>query len=313
MKIGFFGTPEIAARCLSSLAKHHQILFAVSCEDKPKGRCLHVCETPVKEEALTLGIPLLQPPSIKDPAFVAELAAYGADIFVVVAYGRIIPRAVFSLPPLGTINLHPSLLPKYRGAAPVESAIRSGETLSGVTVQYINERLDAGDIVLQCEIPVGPDMTAGEFFAAATAEGAAMLDRAVRGLADGSIQPVVQDESLSTHCGKITRESACIMWDDGAASIHNLVRAYNPKPYAWSQLRGKSVRIMKTALASDPDLPALEPGEIAVFRKKRLITGTGRGVIEILRLQPETKKEMDAASFINGMRLVPGERWDRAE
>ena len=194
MKIGFFGTPDIAARCLDHLAKRFDVVFAVSCEDKPKGRNLKVCETPVRETASRLGIPVLQPHSIKDPSFAESLAFYAADIFVVVAYGRIIPRAVFAMPRLGSINLHPSLLPLYRGAAPVEWAIRSGETTSGVTVQCITEQLDAGDIVLQRELPVGPDETAGEFFDRAVEAGSAMLEEAVRGLDSGSIVPVPQDE-----------------------------------------------------------------------------------------------------------------------
>ncbi|MGL4370274.1 MAG: methionyl-tRNA formyltransferase, partial [Spirochaetota bacterium] len=207
----------------------------------------------------------------------------------------------------------PSLLPRYRGAAPVEWAIRSGETVSGVTVQYINERLDAGDIVLQKELAVGPDMTAGEYFERAIEEGSSMLNQAVCGLADGSIHPAPQDESRATVCGKISRESARIAWNEPASSIHNLVRAFNPKPFAWTHLRGKNVRILKTALPSDPDLPALAAGEIAVFRKKRLLAGTGTCPIEILCVQPETKKEMDAGAFINGMRLQPGERWECGE
>lgn len=310
IKIGFFGTPDIAARCLEYLSGRFEIVFAVSCEDKPRGRNLRVCETPVHESALKLGVPILQPHSIKDPSFAESLTAYGADIFVVVAYGKIIPRAVFALPRLGSINLHPSLLPLYRGAAPVEWAIRSGEKTSGVTVQCINERLDAGDIVLQKELPVGPDETAGEFFARAVGEGSVMLERAILGLADGSIKPHSQDESKATHCGKITKDEAKVIWSESAESVHNLVRAFNPNHVAWSTFRGKNVRLLRTSLPKGDGLPALMSGEMAVFAKKRLFAGTGSGLVEILELHPETKKVMDAASFINGYRLQPGDRWD---
>ena len=310
MKIGFFGTPEIAAQCCAYLADRFDIVFAVSCEDKPQGRNLQVCRTPVHELAGARGIPVLQPASLKDPSFVQELSSFGADIFVVVAYGKIIPRSIFALPRLGSINLHPSLLPRYRGAAPVEWAVRSGEPVSGVTVQCINEKLDAGDVVLQTELPVGPDMTAGDFFDVAIAEGCRMLEHSVRGLDDGSLTPAAQDESKATYCGKITRETARIRWDESAASIHNLVRAFNPKPYAWSMFRGKNVRIIKTAVPADEDLPVLEPGIMAVFKKKRLLAGTSSGVLEIVQLQPETKKAMDAVSFINGQRIIPGESFE---
>lgn len=310
MKIGFFGTPDIAARCLDYLAGRFDVAFVVSCEDKPKGRSLRVCETPVHEAASRLGIPVLQPQSIKDPSFAESLGAYGADIFVVVAYGKIIPRAVFAQPRLGSINLHPSLLPLYRGAAPVEWAIRSGETVSGVTVQCINERLDAGDIILQEKMDLGPDETAGEFFERAVARGGAMLEEAILGLDAGTITPLVQDETRATYCGKITKEGSRIVWDESAESIHNQIRAFNPTHVAWTTLRGKNIRVLRSSVPHGEGLPSLCRGELAVFAKKRLFSGTGSGLIEILELHPETKKVMDAASFINGYRLTPGERWD---
>jgi methionyl-tRNA formyltransferase len=310
MKIGFFGTPDIAARCLEYLAGRFDIVFAVSCEDKPRGRNLRVCETPVREAASRLGIPVLQPASIKDPSFAESLHPYEADIFVVVAYGKIIPRAVFAHPRLGSINLHPSLLPLYRGAAPVEWAIRSGETVSGVTVQCINERLDAGDIILQEKMDLGHEETAGEFFDRAVSRGAKMLEEAVLGLDAGTIQPQVQNEALATYCGKITKDGSRIGWDESSESIHNQIRAFNPTHIAWTTLRGKNIRVLRSSVPHGEGLPSLCRGELAVFAKKRLFTGTGNGLIEILELHPETKKVMDAVSFINGYRLMPGERWD---
>jgi methionyl-tRNA formyltransferase len=309
IKIGFFGTPLIAAQCLEYLSRRFDIGFAVSVEDKPQGRNLRLTPTPVHETAARLGIPVLQPRSIKDPDFVRTVASFNADIFVVVAYGKIIPREVFSLPSLGSINLHPSLLPLYRGAAPVEWAIRSGETFSGVTVQRINERLDAGDILMQKRLDIGFNETAGEFFELAISEGCVMLEETIRELVSGAVTPLQQDESRVVYCGKISRETARIAWNESALSIHNLVRAFNPKPFAWSSLREKQVRIITTSIRSE-GLPALEPGEIRIFERKRLLSGTGDGTLEILFLQPETKKVMNASSFINGHRLLTGERWD---
>jgi methionyl-tRNA formyltransferase len=221
---------------------------------------------------------------------------------VVVAYGRIIPRSIFEIPGLKTINLHPSLLPKYRGAAPVESAILSGESISGITVQYINERLDAGDILLQENIEITPNMTAGDLFDSVLPLGAEMLDRAITGLAAGTIHPIPQNENDATYCRKFSREEAQIDWSFPREKIHNLVRAYNPKPVAWSVFRGSSIKIHKTSIPTE-SLPSLRSGEFAVFQK-RLLAGTGTDPIEILEIQPEGKKIMNGSSFSNGYRII---------
>jgi methionyl-tRNA formyltransferase len=303
MKIGFFGTPEIALACLEYLADRHEICFAVTSADKPQGRSKKDLPSQVKIAALARNIPVLQPESLKDPVFADSLASFGADIFVVVAYGRIIPRCIFEIPRLKTINLHPSLLPKYRGAAPVESAILAGEKFSGITVQYINEKLDAGDILLQENIQLSESMTSGDLFRIVVPRGAEMLDIVVKGLEAGKIQPIPQRESDATYCHKFSREEAKIDWSLSRERIHNLVRAYNPKPVAWSLFRGSFVRIFRTAVSREI-LPSLLPGELSVFQKRRLFAGTGSEPIEILEIQPEGKKWMDGSSFINGYRIT---------
>jgi methionyl-tRNA formyltransferase len=308
MKIGFFGTPDIGAFCLRELARGFEVLFAVTGEDKPAGRHRHLQASPVKEAALELGIPVLQPAKLRDAAFVAGLKEYSADAYVVVAYGRLIPREIFDHPPLKTVNLHPSLLPRYRGAAPVEWALMLGEEQTGITVQVINEKLDAGDILAQEVIGVGRDTTAGALYDIVLPRGAALLADTLRRMEAGDITPLKQNEADATYCGKIDRDLARVDWARPAAEIHNLVRGLNPKPVAWTEFRGKNMRLWATSLPGDAAGIVLAPGELHVHNRKRLLAGAGGGVVEILGIQPETKKAMDGLSFINGYRIQAGER-----
>jgi methionyl-tRNA formyltransferase len=306
MKIGFFGTPDIACTALEHLCGFHEILFVVTGEDKPAGRNRRITVCPVKSAASCRSIPVLQPQKLSDPDFYDILKSFEADIFVVVAYGKLIPAKIFNLPPLKTINLHPSLLPKYRGAAPVEWTLINGESETGVTVQLINEKLDAGDIVVQEKISLDSEITAGELYSKVYEISCGLINTSIEGLAGGTIVPRVQVEAEAAYCGKISRETAKIDWNRSAHEIHNLVRGLNPKPGAWTEIEGRVVKIWRTRpIIEGGDVVSgrLEPGMASVSGKKRLITGTGDGLLEILELQPETKKPMDALSFINGHRL----------
>ena len=310
MKIGFFGTPDLAARVLSDLGDRHEILFAVTAPDRPAGRKLELHSCPAKVEALRRGVPVLQPSSLKDPDARKAILSRDADIFIVVAYGGLIPRDIFDHPPLKTINLHPSLLPRYRGAAPIQWCLMHGERETGITVQVINERLDAGDIVVQERIPLGPDMTAADLYAIVISRGAELLGRAMTGLAAGTAERLPQDESLATYCGKIDRGVAMIDWGRGSADIHNQVRGLNPKPAAFSTFRGENIKIWRTAIFGEDMPPGARHGALAVYEKKRLIAGTGDGYIEILSIQPANKKIIDGLSFINGYRLTGDDRFE---
>ncbi|MBN1499634.1 MAG: methionyl-tRNA formyltransferase [Spirochaetes bacterium] len=307
MKIGFFGTPEIASYSLTALSREHEIVFAVTCLDKPQGRSQKVCTTPVKTCADDNCIALLQTENLKDPDFINELKCFNADIFVVVAFGYIIPESIFKMPRLGTVNLHPSLLPKYRGAAPVQWALINGENETGVTIQMVDEKLDSGDIVLQEKIPVSDEMNSSTLYDVILPLGADMLLKAVKGLDDGSIKPVPQNHEEATYCRKIDKAAALINWSNSAGQIHNLVRGLNPKPAAWTEFRDKNMKIWKTRIFDESADIKLMPGELMKFSRKRLLAGTGEGIIEILELQPENKKIMDALSFINGSRLAEKE------
>ncbi len=307
MKIGFFGTPKIASYCLERLYKKYEILFIVTAEDKPSGRDMKIQFSPVKNFAIEKNIPFFQPVSLKNEDLLSDLKKYSADIYVVVAYGKIIPEAIYNYPPFKTINLHPSLLPKYRGAAPIQWALINGETLTGVTVQRINDKLDSGDIILQKNIELGISVNAKELYDMVLPMGADLLLETIQNFDSGSAVLSKQNEDDATYCSKINKETARIDWTKSAFEIHNLVRGLNPKPGAWSLFRGKNFKIWKTIPADNKAELSLKPGEAACYMKKRLLIGTGSGLIEILEIQQETKKIMDSVSFLNGCRLADGE------
>jgi methionyl-tRNA formyltransferase len=312
MKIGFFGTPEIAAYYLDRLCKAHDVSFAVTGEDKPVGRHGTPVFSAVKKIALKNNIRVFQPSSLLDNGFLKQITDKNADIFVVIAYGKILPLQIFNLPRLRTVNVHPSLLPKYRGAAPIQWALINGEKESGITIQYINEMLDAGEILSQKKIPLGIDMSAEDLFNIVLPSGFDLLNEALDILVSGKANPVKQNDAEATYCGKINRETARIDWNNSSEEIHNLVRGLNPKPVAWTEFKGKIIKIFKTRLlpvdfyesAKKNINLEYKPGFIAGYQK-RLLAGTGNGFVEILSLQPETKKTMDGSSFINGYRPAP--------
>jgi len=308
MKIGFFGTPEIATYCLNDLSRKHEIVFAVTPEDRPYGRHLKLRPCEVKQAAAELNIPVMQPSKLNESIFLEKIRDYAADIFVVVAYGKIIPEEVYNLPPLKTINLHPSLLPLYRGAAPMQWSIINGDNETGVSVQLINERLDAGDIVLQEKIHLDINSTYSDLYTRVLPLGSEMLEKTIGILSSGKPELIKQNEGNATYCKKIDRTTANINWTSNSLEIHNLVRGLNPKPVAWTTFRGKNIKIWQTCISDITEID-LEPGEVARFQKKRLLAGTSDGILEIISLQPETKKIMDAAAFINGHRLEKGEKF----
>jgi methionyl-tRNA formyltransferase len=312
MRVGFWGTPDIASHMLKSLCREHDVLFLVAPEDKRSGRNLKVVSCSSKEIAESEEIPVLQPKSLKDQKFAEELKRFNADLFIVVAYGKLIPESVFTLPKYGTINLHPSLLPKYRGAAPVEWAIINGEKETGVTVQMINAELDAGDIIIQEKIRLDSSINAGELYERVNSIGEELLLKSAEILSEGRKKPIPQDHSKATYCGKIDRETALIDWNRNSIEIHNLIRGLNPKPAAWTNFRNMNIKIWRT-VEFNSNVIDLKPGQILKYNKKQLIVGTGSGILEILEIPPENKKKMDGLSFINGYRLIDNEFFDMGE
>ncbi|MEE1021575.1 MAG: methionyl-tRNA formyltransferase [Muribaculaceae bacterium] len=306
IKIVFFGTPEFAAESLRKLVDNgFDIAAVVTAPDKPAGRGHRLLQSDVKKEALLHDLPVLQPRNLKDPAFIDELKAIGADLFIVIAF-RMLPEAVWQMPPMGCFNLHASLLPAYRGAAPINRAIINGETRTGVTTFFLKHEIDTGDILAREEIEIGPDENVGSVYDRLMRLGADMTCRTVESIADGSLHPIPQPDGEYVPAPKIFRPDCEIDWNASARQIHNLVRGLSPYPCARTTVVEKSGRpieakIISTRITDEmpDDLADAAPGTVSATRK-HLVVKTGDGVIEILSLQPSGKKPMEASAFLLG-------------
>jgi len=305
MRIIFMGTPEFALPSLNRLLDAgHDVAAVVTVPDKPAGRGRHLRPSAVKECALRLNLPLLQPEELRAPDYIKDLRRLAADLFVVVAF-RILPPEVFTLPGIGTINLHASLLPKYRGAAPINWAIINGEQETGATTFFIDEKVDTGQWLMQCRVPIGEEMSAGELHDLLAEEGGELLLRTVAGLEAGSLKPRPQEGEI-TRAPKLTREMALIDWRRPAREIHNLVRGLSPYPSAWTLWRGKTLKILK--VRPGPAEAQEQPGTlINAGGRGPLLAATGEGTLELVTLQPEGGKALTAADFLRGHSLKPGE------
>jgi len=302
----FSGTPQFAVPTLDRLVEAgFHIDLVVTQPDRPKGRGLELVSSPIKHRALQLRLPIAQPESIKNnDDFRAQLTALKPDAIVVVGYGRIIPQWMLDLPPLGNINLHASLLPKYRGAAPIQWAIAQGETITGVTTMKIDAGLDTGDILRQQEVAIAPDDTAETLAVKLKAVGAKLTVETLRGLQTGSIHPRKQDQTQATLAPILRKEDGLLDFSRPAVEVLNRMRGFQPWPGAYSKFRGKSMQIWH-AVAFDRTLPSSE----LKAEGDRLFVGCGRGTaIELLELQLEGKKRTSAQDFLRGYRPLPGEK-----
>ena len=306
LNLVFCGTPGFAVPTLDKLvdAGFH-ISLVVTQPDRPKGRGLELVSSPVKRRALQLGLPIAQPETIKNnETFRSQLSSLKPDAIIVVGYGRIIPQWMLDLPPLGNINLHASLLPKYRGAAPIQWAIARGETVTGVTTMKIDAGLDTGDILLQQEIPIAPNDTAETLAPKLASMGAELMVETLRGLQSGSIHPRQQDHAQATLAPILKKEDGLIDFSRPAAESLNRMRGFQPWPGANTKFRGKNLQLWR-ASALDRALPSSE----LKMEDDRLLVGCGQGTaIELLELQLEGKKRSSAADFIRGYRPAPGEK-----
>jgi methionyl-tRNA formyltransferase len=294
----FCGTPRFAVPSLEKLAAAgHRIHLVVTQPDRPKGRGLELVESPIKQSALKLDLPITQPDRIKtNEEFRSQLTATKPDAIIVVGYGRIIPQWMLDLPPLGNINLHASLLPKYRGAAPIQWAIANGETVTGNTTMRIDAGLDTGDILLQQQLPINPDDTAETLAPRLADMGADLLVETLRGLEAGSIHPRRQDDTQATLAPILKKEDGLIDFSRPAQQILNRLRAFQPWPGAYTKFRGKTLQILK----AQPATESVPPTELKVIGD-RLIAGCAKNTsLVLLELQREGKKRSSAQAFING-------------
>jgi methionyl-tRNA formyltransferase len=305
MRLVFLGTPQFAVPTLERIVEAgHNVLAAYTQPDRPKGRGQKPAFSPVKETALRLNLDVRQPERIRRPDVVAELAALAPDAMVVVGYGQIIPQSIIDIPRLGIINVHASLLPKYRGAAPVQWAIARGERVTGVTTMRIDAGLDTGDMLLKWETEIGPEETAPELSARLAVAGADLLVETLAGLEAGTIRPIPQNDAEATYAPILKKEDGVIDWLRPAPEILNRVRGFTPWPGTYTSFRGQTFHIWK-ARAADP---GPTPGSMEK-RGRTLIAGCGdHTAIELLEVQLEGRKRLSAQAFLNGVSLDAAER-----
>lgn len=306
MKIVFFGTPEFAVPSLEALAGRFDVAAVVTMPDKIGGRGNQIIESDVKKAAMRLGLPVLQPEKLRDEAFVDTLRDIAADMFVVIAF-RMLPEVVWAMPPKGTFNLHASLLPRYRGAAPINRAIMNGETESGVTTFFLKHEIDTGDIIDRVRVEIGPDEDAGSLYDRLMLLGADLCVKTVQDVMLDRVHPMPQDEVTGVQpcpAPKIFKEDCKIDWNRPAAEVHNHVRGLSPYPGAWCafSLGGAPESTLKIyATARTVHGPALGPGEITM-KDGHVYAGCGDGAIELLTVQMAGKKRMDADQWYRGLR-----------
>lgn len=308
MRIVFMGTPDFAAGALEALIKAgHEIAAVVTQPDKAKGRSKEPIPSPVKVCALKHDIPVLQPKRIKTPEAVEELRSYGADIFIVAAYGQILSQEILDMPPLGSLNIHGSLLPKYRGASPIQRAIIDGEEKTGITIMQMDAGIDTGDMLYKKETKIGPEDDFETLHDRLTLLGGEAVVEALTLLEQGKLKPEKQDESQSCYAPLISKEMGVIDFSRPAISIDRLIRGMTPWPSAYTGLRGKQLKIWKAVPETQRDVSGHVPGEILSVEKDSVIVAAGEGAIRLLELQIEGKKRMPAHDFLLGVRLEPGE------
>jgi methionyl-tRNA formyltransferase len=309
LRIVYFGTPAFAVPPLDALLKsRHTVVAVVSQPDRPRGRGHQVQPTPTHRIADAHGIPVLQPLKIREEAFLNEMRRLHPDLGVVAAFGRILPDDLLAIPRLGMINVHASILPRYRGAAPVQRAVLAGDTETGVTIMRIVSELDAGPTFASATVPIPPDATSGEIEAAVSELGARILLPVVEDLARGRAHETPQDASLATFAPKVTKAEGVIDWNEPASVLHNKVRGLQPWPLASTHKRGARYVLRRTTVVDEStDLP---PGTVIRARGDDLAVAAGsRTVLRVLEIQPEGRRPMNVRDFLAGRALVPGERF----
>lgn len=299
LRVIFAGTPDFAASALSALIESdHEIIAVYTQPDRPAGRGRKLRASPVKELALENDIPVFQPENLKETETQDVLRTFNADVMVVAAYGLILPQVVLDIPRLGCLNIHASLLPRWRGAAPIQRAIAAGDKESGITIMQMNAGLDTGDILQLFACPITAEDSGGDLHDRLAKIGADAIVKILNDLDSNKLKPTEQDDSLATYAHKLDKKEALINWQQPATKIERLIRAFNPWPVAFTCINEKTLRIWQAqALAENSDL---EAGTIIACDKKGIDISCGEGTLRLLKLQPSGSKAMDVASFMNG-------------
>ena len=308
MRVIYMGTPDFAVDALKALiASGHEVAAVFTQPDKPKGRGKAMQFPPVKEVAVEAGIPVYQPRRIREPEVVEQIWNLKPDVLVVVAFGQIIPQEILDIAPYGCVNVHGSLLPKYRGAAPIQWAVIDGERESGVTTMQMDAGLDTGDMLLKTVVPLEKKETGGSLFDKLSAAGAKLLLETLEGLEARTIIPQEQGESPTPYAKMLTKDMGLIDWNKTAVEIERLIRGLNPWPSAFTKLNGKTLKIWEADVLTEEEAgKKVLPGMILKAEKDRLFVGTGEGVLAVRMLQLEGKKRMDTAAFLRGCHLEKG-------
>lgn len=305
MKVIFMGTPDFSVGTLEALVEAgHEVCLVVTQPDKPKGRGKEMQFTPVKEAAIKHGIEVYQPRKIREPECVEKLKQYNADIMVVVAFGQILPKEILEMTSYGCVNVHASLLPKYRGAAPIQWSIIDGEEVTGVTTMQMDEGLDTGDMLLKTEVPITKEETGESLHDKLADAGAALCVETLAKLQEGSIVPEKQGESTTAYAKMLDKKLGNIDWSKSAVEIERLVRGLNSWPSAYTHWKQKVMKIWKAEVVTDNS--SKEPGVVAKVEKDGFYVQTGDGLLKVLELQIPGKKRMDAGAFLRGYTLEPG-------
>jgi len=303
----FLGTPAFAVPSLAVLAENARVSLVVCNPDRPAGRGRAMTAPPVKEEAVRRGIPVFQPEKARHPDAVRRIAAEAPDWIVVVAYGHILPKSILDIPRLGCVNVHASLLPKYRGAAPINWAVARGETETGVTIMRMDEGMDTGPILHVRTIPIGDEDTAETMFSKLSVLGAEALREALGMLRAGTLVETPQDASRATYAPMLKKEHGRIDWSRPADEVRNLVRGMTPWPSAFAQHAGRTIKVLSAHIAPEPRGGA-QPGEVVSLRRDGMVVACGEGALRIASVQPEGGKAMDAWAYAQGRRVSPGDR-----
>ncbi|RJE91374.1 methionyl-tRNA formyltransferase [Paenibacillus sp. 1011MAR3C5] len=313
MRIVFMGTPDFAVPSLQLLISGgYEVVAVVTQPDRPKGRKKTLTPPPVKEAALSFGIPVLQPERMRNPEAVAALAEYKPDLIVTAAYGQILPKAVLELPRLGCINVHGSLLPKYRGGAPIQRSIMNGEPETGVTIMYMAEGLDTGDMISRVALPILDEDTSGTMFEKLSAAGAKLLGETLPSIMDGSAKAVPQVEADATYAPNLSREDERLDWSKPARALFNQVRGLSPMAGAFTYLNGEVFKVRACEALQERSGNA-EPGEIIAADAEGIVVQTGEGRLRLKEIQPAGKRVMAVSEWIKGARIEPGTRFGEGE
>ena len=313
MKIVYMGTPDFAVNPLHALAEAgYDVAGVITQPDKPKGRGKSMLPTPVKEEAMKHGFPVYQPVKVRDPEFLQVLEKLDPDIIVVAAFGQIIPKSILELPKYGCINIHASLLPKYRGAAPIQQAVIDGEKESGVTIMRMGTGLDTGDMISKIVVPIAKDETGGTLFDKLAEAGAKLLVETLPHIFDGTaVYEKQPEESPTPYAGMITKQMGLINFGKSAAELERLVRGLNPWPSAFTFWNGKTLKVWESFVVKSEEAGAekSEPGTVVKTDKKGIYVACGEDVLVLSQVQLEGKKRMDADAFLRGCHIETGSRF----